>query len=416
MNFDSISQISSSKEKTDGYILKLKEILKSRDWKSLNEFLSHVSSNKVSPNVTKTVLQELCSLVRNQGFVPISDLPTIVEASLQILGPRSGVFEEVNRFLESAADVLQEAGDFQEAAKILSGLNVEQMKDYPQNCCNHYVHIAQLYLAIDKSEYAESYLAKAGQYIEGVTDANVKIKYNLCMAQINDIRRNYLKAARLYYDLSQRLVESEQLEMLKSSVISAILSKAGPERSRLLSALYKDDRCRRLDMFVSMEKMYLGRILRPSEVANIEKHLQKHQRVEGEEGLTSLTKAIIEHNLLSASGIYKNITFEQLGSLLGISPKKAEAFAAKMIQEKRMVAQIDQVDGFMHFAASADFKGTNVATTTAAAAVGDSSNSSSGGVEDDNNLKPVDKQILSLCQYVTDIVDEIILSEQQQRK
>jgi len=39
-------------------------------------------------------------------------------------------------------------------------------------------------------------------------------------------------------------------------------------------------------------------------------------------GSTILDRAVIEHNLLSASKLYNNISFEELGTLLEIPPRK----------------------------------------------------------------------------------------------
>jgi hypothetical protein len=39
-------------------------------------------------------------------------------------------------------------------------------------------------------------------------------------------------------------------------------------------------------------------------------------------GSTILDRAVIEHNLLSASKLYNNISFEELGALLTIPPLK----------------------------------------------------------------------------------------------
>jgi COP9 signalosome complex subunit 4 len=39
-------------------------------------------------------------------------------------------------------------------------------------------------------------------------------------------------------------------------------------------------------------------------------------------GSTILDRAVIEHNLLSASKLYNNISFPELGSLLEIPPAK----------------------------------------------------------------------------------------------
>lgn len=57
----------------------------------------------------------------------------------------------------------------------------------------------------------------------------------------------------------------------------------------------------------------------------------------------------MQHNLLSASKLYSNITTEQLGTLLGFPAAKAEAVAADMIGEGRLKGCIDQVDAVIYF-------------------------------------------------------------------
>lgn len=69
-------------------------------------------------------------------------------------------------------------------------------------------------------------------------------------------------------------------------------------------------------------------------------------------GSTILDRAVIEHNLLSASKLYNNITFEELGALLEIAPEKAEKIASQMITEARMNGYIDQIDSIVHFEGS----------------------------------------------------------------
>lgn len=66
-------------------------------------------------------------------------------------------------------------------------------------------------------------------------------------------------------------------------------------------------------------------------------------------GSTILNRAIIEHNLLSASKLYKNMKIVELGRLLGIEPIKAEKIAGQMISEGRMEGSIDQVESYVHF-------------------------------------------------------------------
>lgn len=63
-----------------------------------------------------------------------------------------------------------------------------------------------------------------------------------------------------------------------------------------------------------------------------------------------LERAVIEHNMLAASKLYNNISFEQLGALLGIDAAKAERMASAMLVEQRLQGSIDQVEQLIHFA------------------------------------------------------------------
>ncbi len=60
--------------------------------------------------------------------------------------------------------------------------------------------------------------------------------------------------------------EDELGQALRAAVVCCILAKAGPQRSRILANLYKDERTAHLDLFPFMEKVYLERILRHDEV------------------------------------------------------------------------------------------------------------------------------------------------------
>lgn len=46
---------------------------------------------------------------------------------------------------------------------------------------------------------------------------------------------------------------------------------------------------------------------------------------------------------------YANITFDELGALLGIEASKAERIAAKMLSEKRLNGSIDQLEARLYF-------------------------------------------------------------------
>ena len=56
---------------------------------------------------------------------------------------------------------------------------------------------------------------------------------------------------------------------------------------------------------------------------------------------------LIEHNLLSAFKIYNSISFEELGTLLGVTPEQAEAGSSKMMGEGRMSRSMYQIEGLV---------------------------------------------------------------------
>jgi COP9 signalosome complex subunit 4 len=95
--------------------------------------------------------------------------------------------------------------------------------------------------------------------------------------------------------------------------------------------------------------MYLDRLLTAKEVDEFAARLKPHQVALLSDGTTVLSKAVVEHNLLGASKLYNNIGVEDLGVLLGLSTEKAEEYAAKMIEQKRLSGQIDQIAGLIYF-------------------------------------------------------------------
>ena len=97
---------------------------------------------------------------------------------------------------------------------------------------------------------------------------------------------------------------------------------------------------------------------------NFNSVLSDHHKAIRADGSTLVQWAVIEHNLLSVSTLYRTVNFENLGNILGISSKKgktrifvinfdsyflAEKVASKMIEEGRMKGEIDQVDEIVRF-------------------------------------------------------------------
>ncbi|KAJ3011438.1 UNVERIFIED_CONTAM: hypothetical protein HDU68_001673, partial [Siphonaria sp. JEL0065] len=120
-------------------------------------------------------------------------------------------------------------------------------------------------------------------------------------------------AAQKYHQLSYLNVMAleERLVCLEQAVVCAILAPAGPGRSRLLATLYKDDRVRESPecgtiFYPILEKMYLDRILRASEIDGFRQTLKSHQLAKLSDGTTVLDRAVIEHNVLACVDLLGN--------------------------------------------------------------------------------------------------------------
>ena len=197
-----------------------------------------------------------------------------------------------------------------------------------------------------------------------------------------DYKRKFIEAAQRYNELSYKTLihGGERMTALKNAMICTVLAAAGQQRSRMLATLYKDERCQQLPAFNILEKMYLDRLIKRSELEEFGSLLQPHQKARTADGSRILDHAIVEHNLLAASKLYNNITFEGLGALLEIPSEKAERIASKMISEGRMQGHIDQIDSIVHF-------------------------------EKRQVLETWDNQIQSLCFRVNSIIDKIAAAE-----
>jgi len=247
-----------------------------------------------------------------------------------------------------------------------------------------YLKIARLYLEDEDPVQGEAYINRAAQLQTHSKDEHLQIIYKVCQGRVLDYKRKFIEAASRYNELSYKTIihEEERMTALKNAMICTILAAAGQQRSRMLATLYKDERCQQLTAFNVLEKMYLDRLIKHSELPEFESMLQPHQKALTSDGSTILDHAVVEHNLLAASKLYNNITLEGLGALLEIPAEKAERIASKMISEGRMQGYIDQIDSTVHF-------------------------------ESRQVLQAWDEQIKNLCYDVNKVIDKITIAEPQ---
>lgn len=309
-----------------------------------------VASSNVPALVSRPCLEKFAAQLAS---LPSDAKIEVAEKALEVLSSSAFFEQTVNIRKTLSMEIRVAKKDFKLAAQVLGKIDFDALiQQDPREGTKLLLEVAQLYLGCGESAHAETYVNKAALKIDDLKsddDINTRILFAFVRATLDDFKRKFLDASRRYYELSQRVIPEEQLTVLQNAAVCAILAQAGPARARMLSTLYKDERSHTLEVFPAMEKMFFARILRPHEVQALEKHLKEHQKATDADGQTMLESAVIEHNLLASSKIYNNITFTQLGNLLGINAERAEKTAAKMISEERMPGSIDQIDGVIYF-------------------------------------------------------------------
>ncbi|KAJ9119688.1 hypothetical protein QFC22_003398 [Naganishia vaughanmartiniae] len=285
--------------------------------------------------------------------------------------------EQITSLKHLLSYILELQEDWQASAKVLIGIPLETTSRIitDDQKLDVYMKIVRLLLECGESGQAQAYFNRASLLIHSSTDKTTQLTFKLSQARLADFSRRFNEAAVKYHDLSfeQVIDEEERILMLSAAVTCAILGPAGPQRSRILANLYRDDRTTTtLPSYSSsiLRKMFLDQILRVSEVKEFESGLQEHQlakipldrrlvivdeeeeggKVTGRKGPENvLDKAVMEHNILACTKVYDNIKFDGLGALLDLTPYAAEAMARTMIEQGRLRAWIDQVERTIFF-------------------------------------------------------------------
>eukprot|EP00735_Rhodelphis_limneticus_P006550 TRINITY_DN18966_c0_g1::TRINITY_DN18966_c0_g1_i1::g.21712::m.21712 TRINITY_DN18966_c0_g1::TRINITY_DN18966_c0_g1_i1::g.21712 ORF type:complete len:405 (+),score=80.18,sp/Q8L5U0/CSN4_ARATH/48.58/7e-121,PCI/PF01399.22/2.3e-16 TRINITY_DN18966_c0_g1_i1:26-1216(+) len=341
------------KGKADSYKLVLDDLLSKKDASGLRTFVDHIAGEDVPLVISRPLFQFLAEQIPT---LSTDDHIAVATCFLDKVNPRVVSFEEqVALVRDNLGNLYESQDEWVLAARALAGIPLDSgirvIDDHYK--ASKYLKIAQMFLAGEEGVEAEAYLHRASVLLTNVNDQALKLQYKACYARILDSKRKFLEAGLRYYELSQldsKVVgEEDLLQALGHAITCAILAPAGPQRSRILATLYKDERSAHLPVFGILEKMFLERILRKEEVEKFEAGLQDHQKAVLSSGSTVLERAVQEHNLLSAGKIYKNITCSELGALLGIGSKEAESIASRMILEQRMKGTIDQVNELIVF-------------------------------------------------------------------
>ncbi|KAK4702605.1 COP9 signalosome complex subunit 4, partial [Phenoliferia sp. Uapishka_3] len=387
-NLNQISALG-QKDKTQAYLSLLDSTLSDTTnlLQNLSLFLDAILSDSLAQIVARPCLTEYVAKLES---IEPEMRREVMSMSIAKMQPRVTSFEEqVSTVRERYAELLIEDEDFSGAAKCLIGIPIDASGRSVESKLGIYIKIVSLFLEEEDSTSADTYFNRASLIYHTTSDLKTQLQYKVCQARMFDYGRKFSEAASKYHDLSYvpQVDETERMNCLSSAITCAVLAPAGPTRSRILSSLFRDERSVQSEHHTILSKMFLDQIIRPSEVTGFSSTLKPHQLARlpssttiviaedapeetGKKGPeTVLDRAVMEHNVLSASRIYNNITFAGLGLLLELRPSAAEAMARTMIQQGRLKGSLDQVDQLIIF--DADTKdGDGVVSNVAAAAAG----------------------------------------------
>ena len=289
--------------------------------------------------------------------------------SLEQIKRQAQSFEACDATLRQALfSRLVDAGDYREAALVLGGTNVENSaRQYSAaEKATLYVTVAETFLEEDESVDAEAYVSRASGLMRDVSASEnwaLHLRYRVTLARTLDARRKFLDASMRYYELSRaddaKIDREELTTLLAKAVTCALLGNAGPQRSRILTLLYKDERLDDLERSADfagharvLKRTVTGQLVRTRDTSQFMASLMPHQTALLSDGLTIPEAAMIQHNLVAVAHIYCNISIEHCAQLLDVAPGRVETTAAKMIAAGRLAASLDQVDGVLHFHAT----------------------------------------------------------------
>ncbi|PYI03862.1 COP9 signalosome subunit CsnD [Aspergillus sclerotiicarbonarius CBS 121057] len=343
-----------------------------------NDLLSDIVSTSTEPQISQdliyfldSVLSEDISIVAARpildSFIAVLRKLTqetqisVGQHAVTLLQSRSTSVEEQDaQIRELLADAYEAEGQYTDAAKALQGIHIDSSQRLVSDAAKVrlWIRIVRYYLEEDDTTSAEAFLNRIKNLPSKIEDHELKLHFKLSQARILDARRRFLDASQEYFNVSLAagVDEMDRLQALAAAIRCAVLAPAGPQRSRILATLYKDDRSTSVDEFAILEKMFLDRLLDPEEVAAFAQRLAPHQLAVTSDGTTVLDKAVVEHNLVAASKLYENITTDALGAILGLqgsgdftAGEKAEDYAARMVEQGRLKGSIDQIAGIIYF-------------------------------------------------------------------
>lgn len=349
-----LDQIAKSEDRVKGYGDLILKIFKDKDSSQAEQLLEHILDDSFPTVICRDIMNVFA---KSFSELPNNSVLEIGNIALELIAPKLNMLELEDALIrKEVSNVLHAKKEYAAAAKWLQLVKLENtirtVSDFEK--ADTYTTIAENWFYEDDAVNAEMFLNKATHVILDVEDEDLNIRYRYCKAKVFDSKRKFIFASQAYFALSNiegdKIDEENKLQLLKSAVTCAILAPAGPNKSAMLTTLYKDERTRHIENFEILDKIFNEKVISTETKEKFENSLEEHQKATASGGITVLDKAVLEHNIQVVSNIYSTISFQGLATFLGISKEHAEKLISEMSTENRLSATLDQKSEIIEFA------------------------------------------------------------------
>lgn len=247
-----------------------------------------VLNEEVQTTVSRPTLNHLSEALSKLNN---EEAMTVGQYAIDKIGNRQISFEDEVRsqhflimqdasFKKQVAEIHAAKRDFDKAARTLERINLDNVNRIIDNDekAQLLVQTAEYWFEDDDAVNAEKFINKAAHIMHLVKDQALQIRYKVCHSRIMDSKRKFLIASFSYYELSNQegVDPADLLVLLGMATTCAILSPAGPQKSRILSVIHKDPRSTKLEQYDILDKMFMGKIIKKPDVKAFEESLQEH--------------------------------------------------------------------------------------------------------------------------------------------
>eukprot|EP01028_Stygiella_incarcerata_P011820 TRINITY_DN6912_c0_g1_i1.p1 TRINITY_DN6912_c0_g1~~TRINITY_DN6912_c0_g1_i1.p1 ORF type:complete len:439 (-),score=117.85 TRINITY_DN6912_c0_g1_i1:103-1353(-) len=308
--------------------------------------------------VCKSALKGVNAFVLEQSHTDPSELRHIVESVFQLVDAGDHGLEETKFSIRHVLwERLWEDGNAREAFDVLKPLVLDRLGEKSQAHLLIRRAQAQLRLQDVSLEEINRLLTKAAQLLTQIAlkkDDDIWTQWKHAKAIFWDLVGRMEDAADTFHDLHRSMGGGETTvgaeSLLIDAILCCILSPPTPRRTRIINAIMREPETKTHSQYHSLlEKIQSSAFLFAEDVQPVVEMLKDHHKTPGKYGLNALQRSLVEHNIISTSKFYSNISLHELASILGIAPAMAESIASQMISEGQLSAKIDQVDEVIFF-------------------------------------------------------------------